>query len=48
MTPWKTTLLAAAALLVLLAVFMLYTRPDFMVDVSNFMWSCFGSGPAQQ
>ena len=29
------------ALLVLLLVFFLYTRPDFMVQLSNQLWACF-------
>jgi len=29
------------ALLASLAVFMLYTRPDFMVQLSNQLWACF-------
>lgn len=29
------------ALLALLLVFFLYTRPDFMVQLSNQLWACF-------
>jgi len=29
------------ALLALLLVFLLYTRPDFMVQLSNQLWACF-------
>jgi hypothetical protein len=31
----------AGAVLVLLAVFALYTRPDFLVNLSNQLWACF-------
>lgn len=31
------------ALLALGGVFSLYLRPDFMVDLGNLMWACFGS-----
>jgi hypothetical protein len=30
-----------AAVLVLLAVFMLYTRPDFLVTLADQLWACF-------
>lgn len=30
-----------SALIVLLAVFALYTRPDFLVTLSNQIWACF-------
>ena len=33
-----TKVLALAALA---GVFLLYTRPDFMVQLSNQMWACF-------
>ena len=33
--------LAGAAGLVLLAVFMLYTRPDFLLTLANELWACF-------
>lgn len=29
------------ALLLLLAVFALYTRPDFLVTLANEIWACF-------
>lgn len=29
------------AVIVLLAVFALYTRPDFLVTLSNQIWACF-------
>lgn len=31
----------AAVLVVLLAVFALYTAPDFMVMLANQLWACF-------
>jgi hypothetical protein len=31
----------AAAVLALLAVFTLYTRPEFLVDLANQVWACF-------
>lgn len=31
----------AAAAAVLVAVFALYTRPQFMVNVADVIWSCF-------
>ena len=31
----------SAALVLLLAVFSLYTRPDFLVDLANQVWACF-------
>ncbi|CAN5477473.1 hypothetical protein BH11PSE7_BH11PSE7_00390 [soil metagenome] len=31
----------AIGLAVLLAVFALYTRPDFLVTLSNQVWACF-------
>ena len=37
----RKILLYAAAVSVLLAVFALYTRPDFLVNLSNQVWSCF-------
>jgi hypothetical protein len=36
--PWIAAVLALAALL---AVFFLYTRPDFMVQMANQVWACF-------
>lgn len=30
-----------AAVCVLLAVFALYTRPDFLITLSNQVWACF-------
>lgn len=37
----RTLLWMAAALAVLLGVFGLYLRPEFMVDMANQIWSCF-------
>ena len=34
-------LLYFAALSLLLAVFAMYTRPDFLVTLANQVWSCF-------
>lgn len=34
-------LLPLAALALLAAVFLLYTRPDFLVQLSNQLWACF-------
>ena len=31
--------------LALLLVFLLYTQPDFMLNVDALMWSCFGLAP---
>jgi len=31
----------SAVLVALAAVFMLYTRPDFLVDIGNQLWTCF-------
>ena len=37
----KKLLLVAAATVVLVGVFLLYTRPDFMVQMANQAWACF-------
>jgi hypothetical protein len=34
-------LLALAALAALAGVFTLYTRPDFLLQLSNQIWACF-------
>ena len=34
-------LICGAAVGVLLAVFALYTRPDFLVTLANQVWACF-------
>jgi hypothetical protein len=33
--------LYSAAVLACVGVFMLYTRPDFMVTLANQIWACF-------
>jgi hypothetical protein len=38
---WHKALAWAAAGLVLLAVFALYTRPDFLLTLANELWACF-------
>ena len=40
-TTHKKWLAAAAAVLVLLAVFALYLRPDFMLTLADQIWACF-------
>ena len=37
----RKILLYTGAVGVLLAVFALYTRPDFLVSLANQVWSCF-------
>ena len=37
----KKMLIGVTALVVLAAVFAMYTRPDFMVQMANQVWSCF-------
>ncbi|HNV61245.1 MAG TPA: hypothetical protein PKH72_16505 [Rhodoferax sp.] len=37
----KNLLLFAFAAVVLTGVFMLYTQPDFMVQMANQVWACF-------
>jgi type II secretory pathway component PulM len=37
----RQALLYGGALLVLLAVFTLYTRPDFLRDLADQLWACF-------
>jgi hypothetical protein len=34
-------LIHLAAAIVLIAVFLMYLRPDFIVTLSNQVWSCF-------
>ncbi len=41
MRRWQKLLAYGGALVVLLAVFALYTRPDFLVTLSNQIWACF-------
>jgi hypothetical protein len=38
---WRSVLLYAVAACALLTVFSLYTRPDFMLNLANQVWSCF-------
>lgn len=37
----KKILLYGAAVCLLLAVFALYTRPDFLVTLADQVWACF-------
>lgn len=37
----RTVLTAGIACTALGAVFLLYTRPDFLVQLSNQIWACF-------
>ena len=39
--PWRRWLAAALALAALLAVFLLYTQPDFMLMLADQVWGCF-------
>jgi hypothetical protein len=41
MIPVRRLILSAVAVLALAAVFLMYTQPDFMVDMANQLWSCF-------
>lgn len=41
MTTRKRLAAAVLAAAVLGGVFLLYTQPDFMVQMSNQLWSCF-------
>ena len=41
MTWGKRLAIAGLALAVLAGVFVLYTRPDFMVQMANQVWACF-------
>lgn len=38
---WRRVLAWGAALLVLLGVFLLYTRPDFLLTLADQLWACF-------
>lgn len=40
-TQRKRYVLWGAAALALAGVFLLYTRPDFLVQLSNQLWACF-------
>jgi hypothetical protein len=39
-TVWLA-LIRIAALVAIAGAFMLYTRPEFMVQISNQVWACF-------
>ncbi len=41
MTAPRRLLAWLIAVLALVAVFLMYTRPDFMVQTANQLWSCF-------
>lgn len=41
MQPKRHIFLRALALAALAAVFTLYTRPDFLLQLSNQIWACF-------
>lgn len=41
MTAVRRLAWSAVAVLALATVFLMYTRPDFMVDMANQLWSCF-------
>ncbi|HEY5579628.1 MAG TPA: hypothetical protein VIK56_00485 [Rhodoferax sp.] len=41
MKPGLKILFYAGAICVLLAVFALYTRPDFLLTLANQVWACF-------
>ncbi len=41
MTLGKRLAIAGLALAALAGVFVLYTRPDFMVQMANQVWACF-------
>lgn len=38
---WRRTLAWALALLVLLAVFVLYAQPGFLIMLADQLWACF-------
>ncbi len=38
---WRRVAFSCAALALLLAVFMLYTRPEFMLTLAQQVWACF-------
>jgi hypothetical protein len=41
MTPSRQFFAGIAVTVVLAAVFMLYTQPDFLVQMANQLWACF-------
>lgn len=38
---WRQGLVWLGVLLALLGVFMLYTRPEFLVSLADQLWACF-------
>jgi len=38
---WRRAAAGALVALVLAGVFMLYTRPDFMLRMADHVWACF-------
>lgn len=38
---WRRGLAWAAILLVLAGVFLLYTRPEFLMSLADQLWACF-------
>lgn len=41
MTQFMRLALAGLAMVALAAVFVMYTQPDFMVQMANQVWACF-------
>jgi hypothetical protein len=41
MTLLKRVAMAGLAVVALAGVFVMYTRPDFMVQMANQVWACF-------
>jgi len=41
MQPLHKLLWGAAVAVVLLGVFLMYTRPDFLMQMANQIWACF-------
>jgi hypothetical protein len=41
MKKWRKAGLYLLAVAALWAVFSLYTRPDFLIDLANQVWGCF-------
>ncbi|MDY0106441.1 MAG: hypothetical protein RBS27_07210 [Giesbergeria sp.] len=39
--PWRRWLATSLALLVLMAVFLLYSQPEFMLMLADQVWACF-------
>ena len=38
---WQRSLIWAAVLMVLLAVFAMYLKPEFMLTLADQVWACF-------